>query len=60
MDSVLTENNGFDPRRHENSFFYPGRQSLTCIDLVDLVLTENDGFDPRRHENSFFILVDIV
>jgi len=41
MDSVLTENDGFDPKTH----FLLGRYGLTRIDSVDSVLIENDGFD---------------
>jgi hypothetical protein len=57
---VLAENDGFDPKRPENSFFYPGRHGLTRIDPVNSVLVENDGFDPKRHETQFFTLVDMV
>ena len=46
--TVLTENDGFDPKRLE-THFYPGRHVLTRIDSVDSVLTENDGFDPKIH-----------
>jgi len=49
VDSVLTENDGFDPKTAWNSFFYPGRHGLTRIDSVDSVLTENNGFDPKTH-----------
>ena len=60
VDSVVIKNDGFDPKRHENSFFYPDRHGLTRINPVNSVLIENDGFDPKRHENSFFTLVDMV
>jgi hypothetical protein len=40
---VLTENDGFDPKRHENSFFYPGRHGLTHIDPVKSVFMERCG-----------------
>jgi hypothetical protein len=60
VDSVLTENDGFDPKWPGNSFFYPGRHGLIRIDPVDLVLIKNDGFDPKRLEKLFFTLVDMV
>jgi hypothetical protein len=43
VNSVLVENDGFDPKRHE-THFYPGRHGLTCIDPVDLVLLERCGW----------------
>jgi hypothetical protein len=49
MDSVLTENDGFDPKTH----FLLGRHGLTCIDPVNSVLVKNDGFDPKRPETHF-------
>jgi hypothetical protein len=49
VDSVLTENDGFDPKTH----FYSVRHGLTRIDPVDSVLAENDGFDPKRPETHF-------
>ena len=36
----LIENDGFDPKRHENSVFYPSRHGLTCIDPVKSVFME--------------------
>jgi len=59
MNSVLTENDGFDPKQPE-THFYPSQRGLTRIDPVDSVLIENDGFDQKRTENSFFTLVDMV
>jgi len=60
VDLVLIENDGFDPKRPENSFFYLGQYGLTRIDPVNSVLIENDGFDLKWPENSFFTLVDMV
>jgi hypothetical protein len=42
VDLVLTENDGFDPKRPETH--YPGQRDWTRIDPVDSVLIENDGF----------------
>jgi hypothetical protein len=39
VDSVLTENDGFDPKTH----FLLGRHGLTCIDPVESVLMERCG-----------------
>jgi hypothetical protein len=39
VDSVLTENGGFDPKTH----FLLGRHGLTCIDPVESVLMERCG-----------------
>ena len=60
VNSVLAENDGFDPKQPEKLIFYPGRHGLTRIDPVNLVLAENDGFDPKQPKNSFFTLVDMV
>jgi hypothetical protein len=40
VDSVLTENDGFDPKTH----FLLGRHGLTCIDPVESVLMERCGW----------------
>jgi hypothetical protein len=39
VDSVLIENDGFDPKTH----FLLGRHGLTCIDPVESVLMERCG-----------------
>jgi hypothetical protein len=39
VDSVLAENDGFDPKL----IFYPDRHGLTRIDPVDSVLMEKYG-----------------
>jgi len=53
---ILTENDGFDPKRPENSFFTP-------VDMVWPVLTRWTRFWSEMTvltRNSFFTLVDMV
>jgi hypothetical protein len=53
VDRVLTKKITVLTQNGTKLIFYPGRHSLTRIDLVNSVLVKNDGFNPKRPETHF-------